>query len=115
MRSYRGTQFRQWAMARLSDYLVKGFTMDDKRVKNPPGKETAGTEEAAVLTETQAYERMSLNKSIAKAHASGFKLTVRRYWAAGPPTLGGGCFQNMQRSGCSSIRLASTPPRNSGW
>jgi Virulence protein RhuM family len=38
VRSHRGTQFRQWAMARSSEYLVKGFTMDDERLKNPPGK-----------------------------------------------------------------------------
>jgi hypothetical protein len=38
VRSHRGTQFRQWAMARLNEYLVKGFTMDDERLKNPPGK-----------------------------------------------------------------------------
>ena len=38
VRSTRGTQFRQWAMARLSEYLVKGFTMDDEQLKNPPGK-----------------------------------------------------------------------------
>ncbi len=38
VRSHRGTQFRQWATARLSEYLVKGFTMDDERLKNPPGK-----------------------------------------------------------------------------
>jgi hypothetical protein len=38
VKSYRGTQFRQWATARLSEYLVKGFTMDDERLKNPPGK-----------------------------------------------------------------------------
>ena len=37
-RSQRGTQFRQWATARLSEYLVQGFTMDDERLKNPPGK-----------------------------------------------------------------------------
>jgi hypothetical protein len=37
VRSHRGTQFRQWATARLSVYLVKGFTMDDERLKNPPG------------------------------------------------------------------------------
>jgi hypothetical protein len=35
--SHRGTQFRQWATARLTEYLVKGFTMDDERLKNPPG------------------------------------------------------------------------------
>lgn len=36
VRSHRGIQFRQWATARLSEYLVKGFTMDDERLKNPP-------------------------------------------------------------------------------
>ena len=38
VRSHRGTQFRQWAIARLEEYLVKGFTMDNERLKNPPGK-----------------------------------------------------------------------------
>lgn len=38
VRGHRGTQFRQWATARLSEYLVKGFAMDDERLKNPPGK-----------------------------------------------------------------------------
>jgi hypothetical protein len=37
VRSHRGTQFRQWATARLGEYLVKGFTIDDERLKNPPG------------------------------------------------------------------------------
>jgi len=37
VRSQRGTQFRQWALERLDEYLVKGFTMDDERLKNPPG------------------------------------------------------------------------------
>jgi hypothetical protein len=35
VKSRRGTQFRQWATARLTEYLVKGFTMDDERLKNP--------------------------------------------------------------------------------
>jgi len=38
VRSHRGTQFRQWAIGRLNEYLLKGFTMDDERLKNPPGK-----------------------------------------------------------------------------
>ncbi|MCL2723746.1 MAG: virulence RhuM family protein [Polyangiaceae bacterium] len=33
VRSHRGTQFRQWATARLTEYLVKGFTLDDQRLK----------------------------------------------------------------------------------
>ena len=36
VRSERGTQFRRWATERLSEYLLKGFTMDDERLKNPP-------------------------------------------------------------------------------
>jgi len=33
VRSHRGTQFRKWATERLNEYLVKGFTMDDDRLK----------------------------------------------------------------------------------
>jgi hypothetical protein len=35
VKSRRGTQFRRWANTRLQEYLVKGFTMDDERLKNP--------------------------------------------------------------------------------
>jgi len=37
IKSERGTRFRQWATARLKEYLVKGFVLDDERLKNPPG------------------------------------------------------------------------------
>lgn len=37
VRSLRGTQFRQWATAHLREFLVKGFVMDDERLKNPGG------------------------------------------------------------------------------
>jgi hypothetical protein len=33
VRSARGTTFRQWAASRLSELLVKGFTLDDERIK----------------------------------------------------------------------------------
>lgn len=33
--STRATQFRIWATERLKEYIVKGFTMDDERLKNP--------------------------------------------------------------------------------
>ncbi|CNI33850.1 virulence RhuM family protein [Yersinia ruckeri] len=36
VRSPRGTQFRQWATQMLQEYLIKGFVMDDERLKNPP-------------------------------------------------------------------------------
>lgn len=37
VKSIEGTHFRQWATARLREYLVKGFTMDDERLKNLGG------------------------------------------------------------------------------
>jgi len=37
VRSVRGTQFRQWATRHLAEYLVKGFILDDERLKNPGG------------------------------------------------------------------------------
>jgi hypothetical protein len=37
VRSPRGTQFRQWATTHLREYLVKGFVIDDARLKNPGG------------------------------------------------------------------------------
>ena len=37
VRSPRGTQFRQWATTHLREYIVKGFVMDDERLKNPGG------------------------------------------------------------------------------
>jgi hypothetical protein len=37
VRSHRGTQFRRWATERLREYLVKGFVMDDERLKEGRG------------------------------------------------------------------------------
>jgi hypothetical protein len=37
VRSPRGVQFRQWATAHLKEFLVKGFLIDDERMKNPEG------------------------------------------------------------------------------
>lgn len=37
VRSPRGSQFRQWASAHLKEFLIKGFVMDDERLKNPGG------------------------------------------------------------------------------
>ena len=38
VRSVRGTQFRKWANKNLTDFLQKGFVMDDDRLKNPDGR-----------------------------------------------------------------------------
>ena len=37
VKSLRGTQFRQWATKRLNEYIRKGFTMDDERLKEAGG------------------------------------------------------------------------------
>jgi hypothetical protein len=37
VRSARGTQFRKWATTTLREYLVKGFVMNDERLKDPGG------------------------------------------------------------------------------
>ncbi len=37
VRSPRGVQFRRWASTVLKEYLIKGFAMDDERLKNPDG------------------------------------------------------------------------------
>jgi len=38
VRSKRGTQFRIWANRNLKEYMLKGFVMDDERLKNPDGR-----------------------------------------------------------------------------
>lgn len=38
VKSLRGTQFRQWATKRLREYIIKGFTMDDERLKQGGGR-----------------------------------------------------------------------------
>jgi hypothetical protein len=38
VRSKRGTQFRIWANQNLKEFLIKGFVMDDERLKNPDGR-----------------------------------------------------------------------------
>ncbi|EPP7439555.1 TPA: virulence RhuM family protein [Pseudomonas aeruginosa] len=37
VRSPRGVQFRQWASSHLKEFLLKGFVLDDQRLKNPGG------------------------------------------------------------------------------
>lgn len=37
VKSLRGTQFRIWATQRLREYIVKGFTLDDQRLKRAGG------------------------------------------------------------------------------
>lgn len=62
VRSSRGTAFRQWATARLGEYLLKGFAIDDRRLKNPGGEVTDYFDEmlARVRDIRSAEKRMYL-------------------------------------------------------
>ena len=62
VRGVRGTQFRQWANAHLSEYLVKGFTMDDKRLKNPDGRPDYFDELLARIRDIRASEKRFYQK-----------------------------------------------------
>lgn len=42
VKSKQGTQFRQWATKRIHEYIVKGFTMDDDRLKQEGSKKKTG-------------------------------------------------------------------------
>ncbi len=56
VRSRRGSQFRKWANERISEYLVKGFTMDDERLKGNAGVVDYFDELLARIREIRASE-----------------------------------------------------------
>ena len=58
----RGVQFRQWATRHLSEYLVKGFTMDDTRLKNPDGRPDYFDELLARIRDIRASEKRFYQK-----------------------------------------------------
>lgn len=57
VRSHRGTQFRQWATERLREYLVKGFTLDDERLKQGGTKNEYFDELLQRIREIRVSER----------------------------------------------------------
>lgn len=62
VRGVRGVQFRQWATRHLSEYLVKGFTMDDERLKNPDGRPDYFDELLARIRDIRASEKRFYQK-----------------------------------------------------
>lgn len=62
VRGVRGTQFRQWATRHLSEYLVKGFVMDDERLKNPDGRPDYFEELLARIRDIRASEKRFYQK-----------------------------------------------------
>ena len=62
VRSRRGTQFRQWANHHLKEYMVKGFIMDDERLKNPNGRPDYFDELLARIRDIRASEKRFYQK-----------------------------------------------------
>jgi hypothetical protein len=56
VRSPRGTEFRKWANTHLKQYLIKGFVMDDERLKNPDGRADYFDELLARIRDIRASE-----------------------------------------------------------
>lgn len=86
--SVRGTQFRIWATQRLKEYLIKGFTMDDERLKNPPvGNSEAPDYFDEMLerirdiraSERRMYLRVRETFSLAAEYRNGYKETTQFY------------------------------------
>lgn len=62
VRSSRGVQFRRWASTVLKEYLVKGFVMDDERLKNPDGRPDYFDEMLARIRDIRASEKRFYQK-----------------------------------------------------
>lgn len=62
VRSKRGTQFRQWANRNLKEYMIKGFVMDDERLKNPDGRPDYFDELLARIRDIRSSEKRFYQK-----------------------------------------------------
>lgn len=62
VRSPRGVQFRRWASTILKDYLIKGFVLDDERLKNPDGRPDYFDEMLERIRDIRASEKRFYQK-----------------------------------------------------
>jgi hypothetical protein len=62
VKSVRGTQFRRWANQNLKEYMIKGFVMDDERLKNPDGRPDYFDELLARIRDIRASEKRFYQK-----------------------------------------------------
>jgi len=62
VRGKRGTQFRIWANRNLREYMVKGFVMDDERLKNPDGRPDYFDEMLERIRDIRASEKRFYQK-----------------------------------------------------
>lgn len=95
--SHHATQFRIWATERLKEYIIKGFTMDDNRLKNlstPFGKDyfeeqlarirdIRGSERRFYQKITDIYSRCSADYSVDNEQTKTFYATIQNklHWA----------------------------------
>jgi hypothetical protein len=62
VRSEKGTQFRKWATEKLREYLIKGFTIDDERLKQGGGRARYFQELLQRVRDIRSSERMFYQK-----------------------------------------------------
>jgi hypothetical protein len=62
VRSKKGTQFRMWANKNLKEYMIKGFVMDDERLKNPDGRPDYFDELVERIRDIRASEKRFYQK-----------------------------------------------------
>lgn len=62
VRSPRGVQFRRWASTVLKEYLIKGFAMDDERLKHPDGRPDYFDQMLARIRDIRASEKRFYQK-----------------------------------------------------
>lgn len=62
VRSIRGTQFRKWANKNLREYMIKGYVMDDDRLKNPDGRPDYFDELLTRIRDIRASEKRFYQK-----------------------------------------------------
>jgi len=80
VRSKRGTQFRIWANRNLKEYMIKGFVMDDERLKNPDGRPDYFDELLERIRDIRASEKRFYQKvrdlfALSSDYAPGDKST----------------------------------------
>lgn len=101
VRSSRGTEFRQWATTRLSEYLVKGFVLDDERLKGTASAVDHFDELLARIrdiraSEARVYQRIREIFAMAVDYREGDQAT-QRFFAIG--WLGvRACFDSLKRA-----------------
>ena len=97
VKSIQGVRFRQWATKRLQEYIIKGFTMDDERLKNPEQpfgkdyfkeqleriKDIRSSERRFYQQITDIYSECSIDYDKNSQHTKDFFATVQNklHWA----------------------------------